>query len=175
MLYEEQDDDEEDFDPSSEGSSDDDGNDNEKQTIDYVSIDGVRLPHPDFTNVKGTVLCVIGGRSDTITQFRADVSAYGLKEIEHYKYDEIGSVDLKKKFYYKHNYMGIIIGESPHKGKGTEGYSSIITRLQSEGFPPTEKATAASGSQTTPKITRHSLLCAFRDLLYLPVNLSSRA
>ena len=175
VLYEGLDDDEDDFDPSSEGTSDDNGNDNEKQTIDYVSIDGVRLPHHDCTKVEGTVLCVIGGRSDTITQFKTDVSAYRLKEIEHYKYDEIGSVDLKKKFYSKRDYMGIIIGESPHKGKGTEGYSSIITLLQSEGFPSTIKATAASGSQTTPKITRHSLLCAFRDLLYLPENLSHRA
>ena len=150
-----------------------DKRDNNVSLIDYITIGGIALPAPEYTRVDGMRLAILGGDSEAVEAFRQDITAYGLKSVEHYKYDKISSVDINKRFYNNYNYMGIIAGESPHRGKGTEGATSIVSCLESEGYPPTKRACSESGNRTTLKVTRHSLLIAFAALLNEPGNLSA--
>ena len=64
---------------------------------------------------------------------------------------------------YSEKYAGILIGESPHMTSGTEDYSSLVVRLETEeGFPYTVRATDEGGKL---KMTKTSFGTALWKLI----------
>lgn len=102
------------------------------------------------TNIKKDKLLMAAGKEGFAKDRFEFVTAYD--EAKTYPFEKLKWND---------RYSAVIVGPIPHKVTGSAGYSSVISRMQTEeGFPPVVRC----GTASDLKITRNSFVNALKQI-----------
>ena len=122
-----------------------------------------KMDHNKHYAIKNGKILVIGGTSVKKDKLLMAASKEGFSK-ERFEfvttYNDAKTYPFEK-LKWNENYSAVIVGPIPHKVTGSAGYSSVISRMQTEdGFPQVIKC----GSSNDLKITRNSFVNALRQL-----------
>ena len=116
-----------------------------KRVDDLLSQLNRLLPQSSGTSQRKKLL-VIGASQVSADRLSGIAKHYGFdkRNIEFWlDYDKLTS--KLASLQYNSAYSGIIVGPTPHKAAGNDGYSSPLARLKQEGYPYTVEARSKSG------------------------------
>ncbi len=125
----------------------------------------------NLSALKNKNIVLLGSlRNDIKTKFLKDISKKFNINFEHYEYDRLKNFDITN-LKNKKKYFTILVGPTPHKGRGIGNNSSILEALKSEGGYPRVFECRANSTSNELKFSTSSIKRILEQCNYYAISL----